>query len=140
MGKYDVTIGQHAAFLNSVAKTDTYSLYNPKMGTDGTVAGIQQNSSSGSYTYSVIGSPNRPITYVSWFDAARFSNWMTPGQGSDSTETGTYTLVGGQTSGTAPAANPGAKFRIPTANEWYKAASYSPRLNGATGGYYAYAT
>jgi|GEM_PF-272106 len=140
IGKYDVTIGQYAAFLNSVAKTDPYSLYNPSMGTDMTIAGIQQNGSSGSYTYSVIGSPNRPITYVSWFDAARFVNWMTNGQGSGSTETGAYTLVAGQASGTAPAANPSAKFRIPTGSEWYKAAYYSPTLNGGTGGYYAYAT
>ncbi|MGI9176889.1 MAG: hypothetical protein ACR2IT_03420, partial [Pirellulales bacterium] len=26
IGKYDVTIGQYAAFLNAVAATDTYSL------------------------------------------------------------------------------------------------------------------
>ena len=140
IGTYDVTIGQYAAFLNSVAKSDPYSLYNPNMATDTNIAGIQQNGSSGSYTYSVIGSPNRPITYVSWFDAARFANWMTNGQGNGSTETGAYTLVAGQTSGTAPAANAVAKFRLPTQNEFYKAAYYSPTLNGGTGGYYAYAT
>jgi formylglycine-generating enzyme required for sulfatase activity len=38
------------------------------------------------------------------------------------------------------AANPGAAFRLPTENEWYKAAYYSPTLNSGTGGYYAYAT
>ena len=141
IGKYDVTIGQYAAFLNSVAKTDTYSLYNPNMGTDEHVAGIQRNGSSGSYTYSVIGSPNRPITYVSWFDAARFANWLTNGEENGSTETGAYTLVAGQTSGIAPAANPGAKFRLPTANELYKAAYYSPNYGGSgVEGYCAYAT
>jgi formylglycine-generating enzyme required for sulfatase activity len=139
IGKYDVTLGQYAAFLNSVAKTDTYSLYNSNMATYGNVAGIQQNGSSGSFTYSVFGSPYRPITYVSWFDAARYSNWMTNGQGSGSTETGAYTL-NGKTSGDAVAANPSAKFRLPTENEWYKAAFYSPTLNGGTGGYYKYAT
>ena len=139
IGTYDVTIGQYAAFLNSVAKTDTYSLYNSDIAIQGNVAGIQQNGSSGSYTYGVVGSPNRPITYVSWFDAARFANWMTNGQGNGSTETGAYTL-NGKTSGDAVAANPGAKFHIPTANEWYKAAYYSPTLNGGTGGYYTYAT
>jgi hypothetical protein len=54
IGKYDVTIGQYAAFLNAVAATDTYSLYNSNMGSDGHIAGIQQNGSVGSYTYSVI--------------------------------------------------------------------------------------
>jgi sulfatase modifying factor 1 len=139
IGKYDVTIGQYAAFLNAVAATDPYSLYNVNMGSDGNIKGIQQNGSSGSYTYSVIGSADRPITYVSWFSAARFANWMTNGQGSGSTETGAYTL-NGATSGDAVAANPNAAFRLPTENEWYKAAYYSPTLNGGTGGYYAYAT
>jgi len=140
IGKYDVTIGQYTEFLNAVAGTDTYALYNPKMGTDGNIRGIQQNNSSGSFTYSVIGSADRPITYVSWFDAARFANWMTNGQGgAGSTETGAYTL-NGAVSGDAVAANPGAAFRLPLENEWYKAAYYSPALNGGDGGYFTYAT
>jgi formylglycine-generating enzyme required for sulfatase activity len=152
IGKYDVTIGQYAAFLNAVAATDTYSLYNSSMGSNGNIMGIQQNGSSGNYTYSVIGSADRPITYVSWFDAARFANWMTNGQGSGGTETGAYTL-NGVTSGDAVAANPGAAFRLPTENEWYKAAYYSPNyvspydesnLGGenapGTPGYYDFAT
>ena len=40
IGKYDVTIGQYAAFLNAVAATDTYSLYNSSMGSDGNIKGI----------------------------------------------------------------------------------------------------
>jgi len=140
IGKYDVTIGQYAAFLNAVAATDTYSLYNSSMGSNGNIKGIQQNGSSGSYNYSVIGSANRPITCVSWFDAARFANWMTNGQGAGSTETGAYTL-NGATSGNAVAANPGAAFRLPTNDEWYKAAYYSPNYGGVgVPGYYAYAT
>ena len=140
IGKYDVTIGQYAAFLNAAAATtDTYSLYNPSMGSFGPTKGIVRDGSPGGYNYSVIGSANRPITFVSWFDAARFANWMTNGQGSGSTETGAYTL-GGATSGNAVVANPGAAFRLPTNDEWYKAAYYSPTLNGGTGGYYRYAT
>jgi formylglycine-generating enzyme required for sulfatase activity len=143
IGKYDVTIGQYAAFLNAVAATDTYSLYNSSMGSDLNNAGITQNNESGSFTYSVIDnggdSSNRPITYVSWFDAARFANWMTNGQGNSSTETGAYTL-NGATTGDAVAANPGASFSVPTENQWYKAAYYDPTLNSGSGGYYAYAT
>jgi len=140
IGTYDVTIGQYAAFLNAVAATDAYSLYNPSMGSDGNIKGIQQNNSSGSYTYSVIGSPNRPITYVSWYDAARFANWMTNGQGSGSTETGAYDLANAAP-GVAPAKTPGAAFYIPNQDEWYKAAYYSPTKGGVgVPGYYAYAT
>lgn len=144
ISKYEVTIQQYSDFLNAVAATDPNGLYNTSMGTDLSIAGISRSGSSGSYTYSVMNnggaSANRPITYVSWFDAARFANWMQNGQGSGSTETGAYTLVGGQTSGTAPAMNPAATFYIPLENQWYKAAYYSATLNSGSGGYYTYAT
>jgi sulfatase modifying factor 1 len=155
IGKYDVTIGQYTAFLNAVAATDTYSLYNASMGTALNIAGISRAGSSGSYTYSVINnggnSANRPITYVSWFDAARFANWMANGQPTGvqtgtTTENGAYN-VNGATSGIAPAkniTNPNTSaaptFFIPSENEWYKAAYYSPVLNSGSGGYYTYAT
>jgi len=140
IGKYDVTIQQYTDFLNAVAATDTYSLYNTSMATNLNIAGISRSGSSGSYTYSVIGSSgSKPITYVSWWDAARFANWMQNGQGSGSTETGAYTL-GNATSGNAVAKNAGATFYIPTENDWYKAAYFSPTLNSGSGGYYTYAT
>jgi len=151
IGKYDVTIGQYTAFLNAVAATDTNSLYNSRMGTDLNIAGISQTGGSGSYAYSVLGSANRPITYVSWWDSARFSNWMANGQPtgaqmSTTTENGAYN-VNGATSGNAVAknaTNPNTSaaptFFIPNQNEWYKAAYYSPSLNSGSGGYYAYAT
>jgi formylglycine-generating enzyme required for sulfatase activity len=142
IGAYDVTGSQYTAFLNAVGSTDTYGLYNTFMGTDTQVAQISRSGSSGTYTYAVMNSTgNRPITYVSWFDCARFSNWMSNGQGAGSTETGAYTLLNGQTTGNAVAANPGAAFYIPTENEWYKAAYYSPNYGGTgVGGYYAFAT
>jgi formylglycine-generating enzyme len=137
IGKYDVTVGQYAAFLNAVAATDTYELYVPNMATDLNVAGIAQNGNSGSFTYSVIGSPNHPITYVNWFDAARFVNWLSNGQptgaeGTGTTETGTYTLNGSNP--TNVARNSNATWVIPTESEWYKAAYYNPN----TSSYYQY--
>jgi formylglycine-generating enzyme len=146
IGKYDVTIGQYTAFLNVVAKTDTYSLYNENMALDFNVAGISRTGVSGSYSYSVKNnggdSSNRPITYVSWWDAARFANWMTNGQqpgGGGDLEDGAYSL-NGATSGNAPGRTVGAEFYIPTENEWYKAAYFDPTLNSGSGGYYTYAT
>jgi formylglycine-generating enzyme required for sulfatase activity len=154
IGKYEVTIGQYTAFLNAVAATDTYSLYSTAMATNLNVAGISRVGDSGSYTYSVINnggdSANRPITFVSWFDAARFANWMANGQSTGAqdnttTENGAYD-VNGATSGDAPeknSTNPNTRsaptFFIPNENEWYKAAFYSPSLNSGSGGYYAYA-
>lgn len=149
IGKFEVTIGQYAAFLNSVATSDPYGLYNTNMASDLEVAGITRSGISGSFAYTTTGpsgskptgasSPeNRPIVYVSWFDMARFCNWLHNGatNGAD-TETGAYTL-NGATNGAAAARNADAKWRIPTENEWYKAAYY--KGGGTNAGYWAYAT
>jgi len=136
---YEFTNQQYTDFLNSVAATDTYSLYNADMGSNAR-GGITQSGTSGAYTYSVrTNMGDKPVNFVSWFDAARVSNWlMNGGTTSSSTETGAYTLVGGQTSGTAPAVNPGATFYIPTEDQWYKAAFY--KGGGTNAGYWDYAT
>jgi len=136
--KFEFQNSQYAAFLNAVAKTDPYSLYNANMGSNAR-GGITQSGSSGSYIYSVrTDMGDKPVNYVSWFDAARVSNWLQNGLGSGDTETGAYTLVGGQTTGTAPAVNPGATFYIPTGDQWYKAAYY--KGGGTSAGYWDYAT
>jgi formylglycine-generating enzyme required for sulfatase activity len=120
IGKYEVTNAQYGSFLNAVAQTDSYGLYKSFMPN----FGITQSGSSGSYTYSVTGAlANRPVVYVSWFDAARFANWMINGQGSGSTETGSYTL-NGAISGIITK-DAGAQVYIPTEDEWYKAAYYN---------------
>ena len=138
IGKYEVTIGQYTSFLNAVAATDTYSLYNPSMATNLNIAGITQAGISGSYSYSVIGSGSRPISYVSWFDAARFANWMNNGATvGASTETGAYTL-NGATSGVNFTKNAGATWWIPSEDEWYKAAYY--KGGGTNAGYWVYPT
>ena len=147
IGKYDVTIGQYTAFLNAADPngTNPNDIYNASMEFNLNIAGISYTSgASAGAKYSVINnggdSSNRPITHVSWFDAARFANWMTNGQGSGSTEDGAYTL-NGATTGNAVAVNPGAAFRLPTNDEWYKAAYYSPNYGGVgVPGYFDYAT
>jgi formylglycine-generating enzyme required for sulfatase activity len=151
MGTYDVTLGQYTAFLNAVAQTDTYGLYNSGMGHDFPTLGIQQSGTSGHYSYSVTGSysqgVNCPIFYVTWGDAARFCNWLQNGQptgaeGPGTTETGAYTLSGATSNAglTAITRNANATYFIPLENEWYKAAYFDPTLNGGAGGYWSYPT
>jgi formylglycine-generating enzyme required for sulfatase activity len=152
MGKYDVTVGQYVQFLNAVAKTDPYGLYNGAMATDYSTIGIAQNGSSGSYSYSVTGgysqAANCPVFDVSWGDAARLCNWLQNGQptsgveNASTTENGAYTLNGAtsQSALLAITRNSGATYVIPTENEWYKAAYYDPTLNGGAGGYWTYPT
>ena len=94
IGKYDVTAAQYCEYLNAVAKTDTYGLYNPSMAIDASYGcGISRSGNPGSYTYSVTKNGNFPVNYVSWGDAARFCNWLQNGQpngaeGNGTTETG----------------------------------------------------
>lgn len=133
-GTYEVRVSQYAAFLNAVAKTDTYGLYNGSMATDLTIAGITRSGVAGNYTYSVLGSGNKPVTYVSWFDSARFVNWMQNGQptgaqAAGTTETGTYSL-NGATTGVGFTRNSGVTYGLPTENEWYKAAYHQPAAQG----------
>ncbi len=145
LGKYEVTLNQYAAFLNAVAAADTYSLYNLNMGANANIAGILRTGDPGTYNYSVLGSGDRPVTYVSWFDAARFVNWLHNGQpngaqDASTTEAGAYTL-NGALSGVGFAKNPGAEFWIPGENEWYKAAYYQPADQGGdSDSYWLYPT
>ncbi len=153
IGAYDVTGAQYTAFLNAVGSTDTHALYNSSMGTNTFVAQISRSGTAGTYTYAVLnGTGQRPVSFVSWFDCARFSNWMSNGrpsgaQVSTTTENGAYN-VNGATTGNAVAknlTNPNTSsaptFYIPTENEWYKAAYYSPNHGGTgIGGYYLFAT
>jgi formylglycine-generating enzyme required for sulfatase activity len=136
IGTYEVTNSQYTAFLNATAATDTHSLYNANMGTS-THGGINRTGSSGSYTYSVkTGFDNKPVNYVSFWDAARFANWLTNGD----TETGVYNLNGttNPTNNTITRdatawANGGVA--VASENEWYKAAYYD-----GNGSYYDYPT
>jgi formylglycine-generating enzyme required for sulfatase activity len=140
--KYEFTNQQYTDFLNSVDRngTNPNSVYNAEMGS-GARGGISLTSgaASGSKYAVKTNMGDKPVNFVSWFDAARVSNWLMNGAtSSSSTETGAYTLVGGQTTGIAPAVNSGATFYIPTEDQWYKAAYY--KGGGTNAGYWNYAT
>ena len=140
--KYEFTNQLYAEFLNSVDAngTNPNSVYNTNMGSNAR-GGISFTSGAASGSKYAVRSNmgDKPVNYVSWFDAARVSNWYQNGAtSSSSTETGAYTLVGGQTSGIAPGVNNGATFSIPTEDQWYKAAYY--KGGGTNAGYWDYAT
>jgi sulfatase modifying factor 1 len=139
--KYEFTNQQYTDFLNTVdaSGTNPNSVYNTDMGSDarGGISFTSGNASGSKYAVKT-NMGDKPVNYVSWFDAARVSNWYQNGAtSSSSTETGAYTL-NGATSGNAPAVNPGATFYIPTEDQWYKAAYY--KGNGTNAGYWDYAT
>ena len=133
IGKYEVTNAQYAEFLNNVAASDPHRLYNGNMttGVAYTLGGITRSGSPGSYTYAAIADRgDKPVNYVSFWDACRFANWLNNGQGAGDTETGAYTLGG------SVSRNGDATVFLPNENEWYKAAYY----NSETASYWDYAT
>jgi formylglycine-generating enzyme required for sulfatase activity len=139
ISQYPITNCDYINFLNSTAQTDLYGLYNINMN-DNINGGIVRNGSSGSFTYSSkTNMLYKPVIFVSWFDAARYCNWLHNNKTPGSTETGAYTL-NGITSGVTPIKNSNAKYYIPTENEWYKAAFYTFNKNGSGPGYWSFAT
>jgi hypothetical protein len=77
IGKYQVTNAQYSDFLNAIAvHSDPYGLYNVNM-ERGLFGGIKRTRRDGSYFYEPLeGYSDLPVVYVSWFDAARFCNWL----------------------------------------------------------------
>jgi formylglycine-generating enzyme len=49
-GRYEATAAQYTAFLNAIATTDAYGLYNTAMATDAAGCQIIRSGTSGSYT------------------------------------------------------------------------------------------
>jgi len=139
IGTYEVTNAQWCEFLNAKAALgDSYNLYSTSMAGD--YGGIDRSGSGTTedpYVYTSKGGDsnwdNRPVNWVSFWDAARFCNWMHNGQGDGDTENGSYINIGNQET-FARQAN--ATWVVPTEDEWYKAAYY----DGATGTYYNYPT
>ncbi len=101
------------------------------------VGGINRayNSNTNAFSHSVkTNYGNKPVYFLSWFDMARYSNWLHNNYGS--LETGVYTLNGATTG--IISKNPGATYWVPSENEWYKAAYY--KGSGINSGYWKFAT
>ncbi len=157
IGKYEVTAGQYCEFLNAVAKTDAFGLYNTRMDSDPLGCQITRHGTSGSYSYDFSGgtaeSPkstaadwsDRAVNYVSWGDAARFANWLHNGQptgvqDSTTTEDGAYRLKGvtSRKALMAVSRETDWNWSIPSEDEWYKAAYH--KNDGNTNNYFDYPT
>jgi formylglycine-generating enzyme required for sulfatase activity len=146
IGKYEVTAGQYAAFLDAVAATDAHGLYSLNMWTHAQGCKIERLGVPGAFTYRVAPDwAGRPVNFVSWGDAARFANWLHNGQpvgpqDLGTTEDGSYFLNGVTGDGALEdvVREPDATWVLPTENEWYKAAYH--KNDGPTGNYWSFPT
>jgi formylglycine-generating enzyme required for sulfatase activity len=143
IGKFEITAGQYTEFLNAVAKEDPNGLYSTEIPPEGSSApNIVRSGSSPTFSYSVAADwANRPVNYVSFWDAGRFANWLQNGQPTGAqapgtTEDGAYHDIGNQA---LFGRNPGARYFIPTEDEWYKAA-FHDKSSGQAASYFDYPT
>lgn len=154
IAKHEVTNAEYTEYLNAVAASDPNGVFNSLMQTDPR-GGIVQEGMDGSFTYSTkTDMGDKPVGWVSFFDACRFCNWIHNGkptgtQGNSTTEDGAYTLTTDSMNLNSVFRNPGAKCFIPSENEWHKAAFHEPGSGwiilsgpnyGSPSNYWLYAT
>ena len=157
ISKHEVTNAQYAEFLNSVDPegANSLGLYNTGLteqdaavgltdrfgGMAGPFGGIHQDLSAeeGSRYVLRAGQELKPVNYVSWFDAARFTNWLENGQGSGLTETGVYDIAEISVNGLSGSERTATSdFFLPNRDEWRKSA-YHDATAGTEGVYFHYA-
>ena len=139
MAANEVTTDKYVDFLNAVAKDDTFGLFDRQMALS-SWGGVLRSGEEGNYSYSI--KPhfaNKPIGYIDYWDASRFANWMHNGQptgpqNEQTTEDGAYYLGGvKEPINETVHRKPGAKWFLPTEDEWYKAGHYDPRTEAEGG-------
>ncbi|MGB2824068.1 MAG: SUMF1/EgtB/PvdO family nonheme iron enzyme [Phycisphaerae bacterium] len=151
IGKYEVSNAEYCAFLNAVASVgDPHGLYDTHMGGGWNDTGGISRTGSGTegdpWVYSSRPSrADRPVNYVSFWDACRFANWLhndqrTGAQDLSTTEDGAYFLNGvTDPTNTSISRELDWKWAVTSEDEWYKAAYYDPgRPRDA--GYWGYPT
>ena len=111
------------AFLNAVGqKADELGLWHKDMET-GVLGGICKFYTSGETPLPRYvpkkGWEKKPVTYVTYTGVMRYCNWLMTGD----MEKGAYDLTV-----TPPRRLEGAKYFLPTDDEWYKAAYYEPQM------------
>lgn len=140
LGTHEVSNQQYTDFLNAIGSSDPYSLYSTSMATD-VNGGINRTGATGSYAYSVkSGFANEPVTFASWYNAARFANWLHNGQTNNpaSLETGSYRMPA-VASAEVLTRTAAATFVLPNMNEWVKG-GFHVSSSGTSATYTSFAT
>ncbi len=130
----EVTNAQYRQMLVAVGGvSDPQGLFNGLMASDPR-GGILRNGTAGAWSYALKPNmANKPVNFVSWLDAARYTNWLFNGSprglaGAGTTESGAFDLQVVDPSLNAVAGMQ-VGWSLPTEHEWYKAAYFDPTLD-----------
>ncbi|MBA4388656.1 MAG: hypothetical protein C0404_11795 [Verrucomicrobia bacterium] len=142
LGKYEITQQQYLEFLNAVDPKGSNALglfhaSTPPIYGDQSFDGcdfiLDVNKSEGQrYALRFGDGTNVPVWGMTWYSAARFCNWLHNGKGGPGSTEGDATngaydtrlFDDGIVTNDPSAHNSGARFWIPTFDEWCKAAYY----------------
>jgi formylglycine-generating enzyme required for sulfatase activity len=152
IGKMEVTTAQWVEFFNAAFDRPSNDLLPHLTPPDSGHWGAQSATpmTPGAQRWSVIpGQSLHPVGDISWRMAAIYCNWLHNGKSTDRSAflNGAYDVSTFGYSGTTftdqLTHSPGAKYWIPTWDEWLKAAHYDPNKDngdGTTGGWWKYST
>lgn len=150
IAKFELTNSEYCHFLNAVARTgDPYKLYNENMSRS-ICGGIDRISKGDTSYYYIVkdGYERKPVVYIHYCDLARYANWLhygCPNTGKSEIGTtegdasnGAYNTTDFEDVRSGKKTvyeewgkrNVGAKYFIPSEDEWYKAAYYDPTIIG----------
>ncbi len=137
IGRYEVLNEEWVAFLNAQDDTGAYSLWHFDMQNTPQGGIVRTGAVSTGFVYWVKpGYERMPVVHVSAVDAMRFCNWHHHGQPVRGVDT--ETIVGGAydagSANVADARLSGARWFLPTASEWVKAANFDPVNSAADAG------
>jgi hypothetical protein len=142
IGKYELTQAQYLEFLNKVDPTgvNTYKLVSADPNASDF---ILDPSKPEGQRYALKNATAASIPAIgTWYSAARFCNWLHNGKGGPGSTEGdavngaydTRSFDDEDSSTDPPTRNPGAKYWLPSSDEWIKAAYY--KGGGTNAGYW----
>lgn len=150
IGKFEVTTAQWAEFMNAAfdrpANDRIPHVFQP--GVWGAVSTTPTTPGGQRWTVPA-GREMRPVGGMDWRTCAIYANWLHNGKGTNREAflSGAYDVstfayyLGGSTFTDQLTRSPGARYWIPSLDEWMKAAHYDPtkpNADGTTGGWWQY--
>jgi hypothetical protein len=149
IGKFEVTTAQWTEFFNAAFDRPVNDRLPHLIPPDFWGAAPTTPNTPGGLRWTVsAGNEMRPVGDISWRMAAMYCNWLHNGKSTDRAaflngayDVSTFGFTPGGTWTDQAAHNPGARYWIPTWDEWLKAAHYDPNKqnpDGTTGGWWQY--